>query len=75
MNESQRHLLEGGGEQILAAVGKASPPIAVSTAAASGFSLQDWVLIATLVYTALLTVHLLYKFARDLRGGRDRADV
>ena len=77
MHESQRHLVESGGDQILAAVGKASPAIAVTTASAGGLSLEQWVFVATLVYLVLQTAHLAWKWARDLRRAKreDLADV
>ena len=69
MHDTHRMIAERGSEY-LSAIGKAAPPIAVSTAAGAGMSLQDWVLIATLVYTLLQTAYLVYKFVRDHR--RDR---
>jgi hypothetical protein len=59
---------QGAGEYA-GAVGKAAPPIAVSTAAMAGLSLQDWVLIATLAYTLLQIALLVWKFVRDQRRG------
>lgn len=45
---------------------KAAPPIAVSVASLTGLSLQDWVFIATLIYTLLLIFGWVWKFFRDL---------
>lgn len=59
---------EGVGEYA-GAVGKAAPPIAVSTAAIAGLSLQDWVLIATLAYTLLQIALLIRKFFREQDRG------
>jgi hypothetical protein len=59
---------EGAGEYVGAA-GKAVPPIAVSTAAIAGLSLQDWVLIATLAYTLLQIALLIRKFLREQDRG------
>lgn len=57
--------------EYFAAVGKASPPIAVSSAAAAGLSLQEWVFVATLLYTVLQIGLLIYNFVtRD----RDEPD-
>lgn len=57
------------------AVAKSSPPMAVGTLSASGFSLQDWVFIVTLVYLVLQILYLGLKFARDLRrSGKEQAD-
>lgn len=55
--------------EYIAAVGKATPPLAVVGVEAAGLTLQDWVLISTLVYTVLQTVHLIYKFWKDRRNG------
>lgn len=63
--------LHGG--DFMAAVGKASPPLGVSAAAVMGFSLQDWVLIATLVYTVLQIALLVYKFLKK-RAAHDDAE-
>ncbi len=52
------------------ALGKASPPLAVSASAAVGLTLQDWVLIATLVYTVMQGAYLVYKFVGDRRAAR-----
>ncbi len=59
---------QGAGEYA-GALGKAVPPIAVSTAAISGLSLQDWVLAATLAYTLLQIVFLLRKFFKEQDRG------
>jgi hypothetical protein len=45
---------------------KAAPPVAVSAASLAGMPLSDWVLIATLAYTALQ----FYIAWRDKLGGR-----
>lgn len=59
---------EGVGEYA-GAMGKAAPPIAVSTAAIAGLSLQDWVLVATLAYTLLQIALLIRKFFREKDHG------
>lgn len=41
---------------------KAAPPVAISIASLGGISLQDWVFIATLIYTSLLIFGWLWKF-------------
>ena len=53
---------------------KASPPLTVTAAALSGLSLEQWVMIATLVYTVLMTLHLLYKWMKDIRGCKSKTD-
>ena len=61
-------LATDSGEYISAA-GRASPPLAVSGVMVAGFSLQDWVLIATLTYTVLQTALLIYNFFKRRRNG------
>lgn len=61
-------LASDSGEYI-AAAGKATPPLAVSGVMVAGLSLQDWVLTATLVYTALQTALLIYNFIKRKRNG------
>jgi len=51
--------------EYIAAATKASPPLAVTAATLGGMSLQDWVLIATLLYTLLQIVLLI---RRALKG-------
>lgn len=43
----------------------ASPPIAVATATLAGISLQDWVYILTITYTAFLIVEKAWKLYRS----------
>jgi hypothetical protein len=68
----------GATGEAFAALAKASPPLAVSATAAVGWTLQDWVLIATLVYTLMQAAYLVYKFVRERgadRGSSIRDDV
>lgn len=51
--------------EVINAAGKASPPVAITGVAAAGYDLQSWVLIATLIYTVLQTLALVYKFIKD----------
>lgn len=64
-------LSDTSGEYI-AAVGKASPPLAVTSVAAAGWTLQDWVLICTILYTVLQMSVLVYNtFIKPrLNGGK-----
>lgn len=49
---------------------KATPPVAVALAGHfAGMTLQDWVLIATLVYVVLQAGHLLWKWYREIKRG------
>ncbi|API58451.1 hypothetical protein BSL82_03340 [Tardibacter chloracetimidivorans] len=57
------------GEYLMDAT-KAAPPVAVSTAALAGMSLQDWVLVATLVYTVIQTALALYRAYRNHKDGK-----
>lgn len=57
-------LSEASGEYIVAA-GRASPPLAVTGMGAAGWGLQDWVLIATLIYTLLQIALLVRKYVRE----------
>jgi hypothetical protein len=54
---------------------RASPPVAVSSAALAGVTLQDWVLLATLVYTliniALLLRDKVYRPWKESKDARD----
>lgn len=67
-------ITDGPGGEYLSAIGKASPPLAVSGATAAGMTLQDWVLVATLAYTILQAAYLIYKILRDHRQDKGRND-
>jgi disulfide bond formation protein DsbB len=47
---------------------KATPPVSVALATLFGMSLQDWVLVATLVYIVLQAGFLIYRWYRMFRG-------
>lgn len=49
---------------------KVAPPVAVSGAALAGMSLQDWVLIATLIYTVVQTVLALWRAYKNHKEGK-----
>lgn len=51
--------------EYVVAAGRASPPLAVTGAAAAGWGLQDWVLIATLIYTVLQIAVLVRKYVKE----------
>lgn len=59
---------ENSGEYITA-ITKASPPISVTAMTLVGVSLQDWVIILTLVYTVLQIAFLLYGKYKEYLGG------
>jgi hypothetical protein len=46
---------------------KASPPVAVSTLSLFGVPLENWVIVATLIYTALLIVHQVIKICKEFK--------
>lgn len=48
--------------ELAAAAGKVLPPLTVSGVVMGGVTLQDWVLLATLVYTVLQVALLIYRF-------------
>jgi len=49
---------------------KATPPVAVTTAAAAtGWDLNTWVGIATLIYIGLQGAYLIWKWRRQARDG------
>lgn len=56
-----------GSDYVTAAV-KTAPPVAVLAADTAGLTLEQWVFVATLIYLALQSIYLLYKFGRDLRS-------
>lgn len=71
MFENARRLTDTVGGDVVAAGGKAVPPIAVTGLSAGGVSLQDWVYILTLVYLVLQIAYLVWKFWRRSRNAGD----
>ena len=61
--------LADNGSEYIAAVGKVTPPIAISGVALAGMSLQEWVLILTALYTAIQIIVTVRKFLRDRANG------
>lgn len=49
------------------AAGKLTPPAVVVAAQSSGYTLQDWVSIATLAYLAMQALYLVWKVRRESR--------
>jgi biopolymer transport protein ExbB/TolQ len=49
---------------------KASGPVAITTASLSGISLQDWVLILTVVYTLMLISQKAWQWWQHFRAER-----
>ncbi len=62
-------MIDYSGSEYSTAAVKSAPPVAVLAADTAGLSLEQWVFIATLIYLALQSIYLLYKFGRDLRAG------
>lgn len=58
---------ETGGD-FVSAITKASPPVSVTAMTLAGVSLQEWVLIATLVYTILQITFLIYGKLKEYNG-------
>lgn len=46
---------------------KASPPVAVSTLSLFGVPVENWVIVATLIYTALLIVHQVIEICKECK--------
>jgi hypothetical protein len=65
---SQQHI-EGG---VNMAVAKASPPVVVSGLTLGGVQLQDWLIIATLIYTVIQIVILLPKLKQSFSEWRKK---
>lgn len=57
-------LSENSGDYVVN-VGKVLPPLAVTSASATGLSLQDWVYIVTIVYTVLQIASLIWKWFKN----------
>lgn len=62
--------LESQGGEFAVAAGKATPPLTVAGAAIAGIPLQDWVLIATLIYTVLQIGALIHGFLKKRAAER-----
>lgn len=57
-------------EGVNMAVAKASPPVAVSGLTLVGVQLQDWLIIATLIYTVIQIIILLPKLKQSFSEWR-----
>ena len=65
--DSQQHF-----EGVSVAVAKAFPPIAVSGLTLAGVQLQDWLIMATLLYTVILIIIALPKLKQSLKEWRNK---
>lgn len=59
----------------LSALGKSSPPVAVTTAMIAGVSLEQWVVILTVVYLAVQISYSLWKWTRELTAKKAGPDA
>jgi len=55
-------------QEVSNAGAKLLPPAVVSVVSASGYTLQDWVFIATIGYLILQAVHLLWKWRKEAKA-------
>lgn len=60
-----------GSEGAIAAAAKLSPAWGVTGVTLAGIHVQDWVLLATLVYTVVMIAERLWKWHRDWKRDRD----
>ncbi len=75
MFERPSQLPDGLAGDAYSAAGKAGPPLAIVGSSAAGLTLEDWVMIVTIIYVVLQILYLGFKFIRDLRrGGKEHAD-
>ena len=65
--DSQQHF-----DGVSVAVAKASPPIAVSGLTLAGVQLQDWLIMATLLYTVILILIALPKLKQSFKEWRNK---
>lgn len=52
------------------AVLKVTPPVSASVWVVSGHTLQEWLVLLTIIYTVLMLIHQLWKMQRDWREAR-----
>lgn len=60
--------LPSNANEYVVGAGKLTPSVAATGITAVGVSLQDWVYIVTIVYTILMTAHLIYKWHKERNG-------
>jgi ABC-type transport system involved in cytochrome c biogenesis permease subunit len=61
--------LISSGNEVVGETIKAAPPVGVVGASLAGITLNQWVMIATLVYTVLQIALLIYKFIKGQKDG------
>lgn len=60
-----QHTTEGA-----VAIAKLTPPVSASVWIVSGHTLQEWLVLLTIIYTVLMLIHQLWKMQRDWREAR-----
>ena len=66
--DSHQHLENG----LTMAVAKTSPPVIVSGLTLAGVQLQDWLIMATLLYTVIQIIIALPKLKQSLKEWRNK---
>ena len=66
--DSHQHLENG----LTMAAAKLSPPVVVSCLTLTGVQLQDWLIMATLLYTVIQIIIVLPKLKQSLKEWRDK---
>lgn len=62
---NHQHTAEGA-----VAVVKLTPPVSASVLVVSGHTLQEWLVLLTIIYTLLMLLHQLWKMHRDWSEAR-----
>ena len=68
LDNSQQHLENG----LTMAVAKVSPPVIVSGLTVAGVQLQDWLIMATLLYTVIQIIIALPKLNQSFKEWRKK---
>lgn len=62
---NHQHTAEGA-----VVVAKLTPPVSASVWVVSGHTLQEWLVLLTIIYTVVMLIHQLWKMQRDWREAR-----
>ena len=68
ITDSSQHLESG----LSMAVAKTSPPVVVSGLTLAGVQLQDWLILATILYTLIQIIILLPKLKQSFKEWRNK---
>jgi len=71
LDNHQQHL-ENGLTMAVMAVAKVSPPVIVSGLTVTGVQLQDWLIMATLLYTVIQIIIALPKLKQSFKEWRKK---